>query len=352
MKTGKIFKQWWLLMFLGVLFFSGAQIVSAIDTYTCSLWGTTYPDQASCSSACTETRNCTVSDSTVYTSAASDNGYPVWGIQTSGGQIRGFDTGDAYGGWIPLDGSGTSQIGSMNGYGTAGIETSNGQIRYLLIGYTSGAWVSLNGSGTSQVVNSPDVEGIEVSNGQIRFFNNNYGYGAWISLWASSSYSCPLSGGSACSGGPPTCSKTGTCTVSCVPDNGEANICVGVPYWNGCAWVQGTKTCVCTGADPANATLCTGDVSDTSKTVVSACSVPAGSDPKCEYTCNSPYTFSGGTCSCAVSCQPWSACSKTCGGGTQTQDCTDCNGNPILNSQSCNTQACGSSGASWREVAP
>ncbi|MEK7153295.1 MAG: fibronectin type III domain-containing protein, partial [Patescibacteria group bacterium] len=51
----------------------------------------------------------------------------------------------------------------------------------------------------------------------------------------------------------------------------------------------------CTGTTPSNAGLCSGDdaslTADTAKTLVSSCG-----SPKCEYTCNSGYTLSGGSC--------------------------------------------------------
>ncbi len=58
----------------------------------------------------------------------------------------------------------------------------------------------------------------------------------------------------------------------------------------------------CTGVTPSNATLCTSDdtslSADTANTVVATCGTP-----KCEYTCSSGYTLSGGVCTLnAYSC--------------------------------------------------
>jgi len=57
---------------------------------------------------------------------------------------------------------------------------------------------------------------------------------------------------------------------------------------------------VCTGTDPSSATLCPSDgvnlLANATKTLVAACSSPAGSVPKCEYTCNADKTFNGTAC--------------------------------------------------------
>lgn len=56
----------------------------------------------------------------------------------------------------------------------------------------------------------------------------------------------------------------------------------------------------CTGAVPPHATLCAGDNSgltmDTPRMLVSACSSPAGSAPKCQYVCLAGYKRQGGAC--------------------------------------------------------
>ena len=61
----------------------------------------------------------------------------------------------------------------------------------------------------------------------------------------------------------------------------------------------------CTGSVPSNANLCSSDSSNltqnTSRTLATSCSTPAGSNPKCEYTCASGYQESGNQC-VLVSC--------------------------------------------------
>ena len=55
--------------------------------------------------------------------------------------------------------------------------------------------------------------------------------------------------------------------------------------------------------------------------------------------------------SCSQSCGAWSACSVTCGGGTQTRSCTNTSCLPYQELQDCNTAACGGD-YNWKEVAP
>lgn len=95
-------------------------------------------------------------------------------------------------------------------------------------------------------------------------------------------------------------------------------------------YVKSGNTCIpivytCTGTDPANATLCSGDdtglSADTAKSVATSCGTP-----KCEFTCNSGYVKSGNTCIPACTAgQVWngSACVSACPAG-QTWDGTAC----------------------------
>ncbi len=59
----------------------------------------------------------------------------------------------------------------------------------------------------------------------------------------------------------------------------------------------------CQGAIPANSVLCPGDdvglPSNANRTLVSACSAPLGSIPKCEYTCATGYINVAGVCTTA-----------------------------------------------------
>ena len=54
--------------------------------------------------------------------------------------------------------------------------------------------------------------------------------------------------------------------------------------------------------------------------------------------------------SCSQSCGSWSNCSVACGGGTQTRSCTNTSCLPYIDTQDCNTSACGD--YNWKEVAP
>jgi hypothetical protein len=58
---------------------------------------------------------------------------------------------------------------------------------------------------------------------------------------------------------------------------------------------------VCTGSDPENAWLCSGDdtglTANTPKTAVDLCSGPTpGTEPKCQFSCKGGYALSGGVC--------------------------------------------------------
>jgi len=105
-----------------------------------------------------------------------------------------------------------------------------------------------------------------------------------------------------CSGEtPPTtyymCNTSGQCvsTTSCTGQNCYTssncnNACTPPSYQ-------------CTGSDPTNATMCTGDnqdlTADTPKTLVEHCG-----NPKCEFICNSGYHYVAGTGGGGASCQP------------------------------------------------
>ncbi|HEY4488200.1 MAG TPA: hypothetical protein VJB97_01665 [Candidatus Paceibacterota bacterium] len=57
---------------------------------------------------------------------------------------------------------------------------------------------------------------------------------------------------------------------------------------------------VCLGTPPANASLCEGDADnltqDAARSLATACSIPQGSPPKCQYTCDSGYVKQGNEC--------------------------------------------------------
>lgn len=84
-----------------------------------------------------------------------------------------------------------------------------------------------------------------------------------------------------------TCSAT-KCEYTCLSGyHIDGGVCVANTY-------------SCTGSVPTNATMCSGDnsnlSSDTANSVVDACSFPAGSNPKCEYSCDTGYHEDNGSC--------------------------------------------------------
>jgi len=154
-------------------------------------------------------------------------------------------------------------------------------------------------------------------------------------------------------------------------------------YYQDCNCVDGTNittypvfylncnpTFSCTGTVPSNATLCSGDGTGltgiTSYNHVLSCSSPAGSPPKCEFTCNSEYVYSGGLC--VPITYDWyhnkGACSEPCGDGTKiiSHFCMDSNNisapdsscpqpKPSDKSETCNDGACPTINK-WKEVTP
>jgi hypothetical protein len=164
--------------------------------------------------------------------------------------------------------------------------------------------------------------------------------------------------------GPISSLTPGTVTVATTPNLtilGNHTLSVGVVNnARGTVWSSINYTVVapvvhsCLNADPTNATLCPYDniglTEDTYKTVVDICS-----EPKCEYYCPPPYTYSGGSCACLTTYSE-TGCSVPCGGGTKTITLIDCYGNSYPNDQTCNNNACPSTASfkpgTWKEVAP
>lgn len=129
------------------------------------------------------------------------------------------------------------------------------------------------------------------------------------------------------------------------------NSCTGVyTYTSGCS-APAAFSCT---APPTNGILFA--TADNTTVLANTTSIYSATDNvgvKCEYYCNSPYTPASGACECAVTAGTWSACSASCGGGTQTKTDVDCHGTEFPSSQPCNTQACSSTGSNnWREVTP
>ena len=210
--------------------------------------------------------------------------------------------------------------------------------------------------------------------------------GGW-SAWSAFSATCgggtqartcnnpaPSGGGANCSG-----STSQACnTQACIVDNGcAATTCNTTTCWNNLAWVNGTKVCAdnscaaltCTTSTcwnnltwiagtkvcPVNGVCGSADTAGTyTKPTTNLCSTGAassvtgtgpwswtcaGTNGGTTPTCNAPKRIDGAW-------GVWGACSKTCGGGTQTRTCSNpAPANGGLNcagstSQACNTQLC------------
>ncbi|QQS60914.1 MAG: hypothetical protein IPN70_03410 [Candidatus Moraniibacteriota bacterium] len=97
--------------------------------------------------------------------------------------------------------------------------------------------------------------------------------------------------------------------------------------WNGFACVV-IPSYSCTGLDPANALLCSGDDTDLSenraKTLVNSCSLPVGSAPKCEFICKFGFTFDLTSNSCIDSTPQYSLNVSKDGPGSVSCTPTNC----------------------------
>lgn len=120
---------------------------------------------------------------------------------------------------------------------------------------------------------------------------------------------------------------------SALPASGSATVIVGAPP-------------VCTGSVPNLASLCSGDdsglLANTPRTLVASCSVPAGSNPKCQYSCTPPATYNAGANRCEL-CGVCGSASDHCEGEYWADNCG-------------NASVCGPGTKDcrqfWREVAP
>ncbi|MFA5360309.1 MAG: hypothetical protein WC349_05170 [Patescibacteria group bacterium] len=135
--------------------------------------------------------------------------------------------------------------------------------------------------------NSSFIVNYATSSPNVTFTSVGFYGGAKRSVESSFEFGSGGGGGPACA---PDCTGKecgddgcgGSCG-SCVTGSCVAGVCVPVTY-------------VCTGVDPENSTICTGDdtglTEDTAKTLVGSCTDPV----KCEYICDSGYDWNGSSC--------------------------------------------------------
>lgn len=80
-------------------------------------------------------------------------------------------------------------------------------------------------------------------------------------------------------------------------NNNLDNALIGLPF------DSSTNAIPCVGETPKNSKACSGDDEEvfyfTQKEMVESCSIPKGSEPKCEYVCKGGYNFVDGECESA-----------------------------------------------------
>lgn len=359
MKIKKISKQPLLILFLTGLSFWGVQNVFAGSQ--CSLNGIIYADQAACDSNCTQTANCTANTTNLVRDPGTT--YDIFRIPSSSTIA---DNSKMY------DGDFSTYSRTKPVYYTAKVINFSAifsgpatvtKIRYK-VDSTSGSvqWIdyyqgairtpfnsaNLQNYDKTFYVNLSDVTKVAAGVTTLSTGSDSAAfYELEVQGYLDSSYSCPIPGGSACSGSPSTCSRTGICTDTCTPIDCSNNTCFGLPCWDGCQWQAGTKVC-CAGDGCASST-CEGNNCWDGCQWQAGTKLPSYGAPTCVFidtgqtcgssNCGTTIDIKTARCmeidnnGCAV---PNVVANSFCGASCQNQT-TDC-------------PACSSS--SWKEVAP
>ncbi|MFA6973343.1 MAG: thrombospondin type-1 domain-containing protein [Parcubacteria group bacterium] len=334
-------------------------------SYSCSINSTTYADQASCNSGCnfTQTQNCAQNCTVGSTYFCKDN----YGGNNTVGPCN---VGDNYiSGDVPATyynnvlGSGcanSAPAGSVKvGYAcmSSSIEgpvvenyieyykmqtctyacsipggsacngsnqcskTTAGTCTYIVpvvtYSWSSGAWGTCGGGscGNNNGTHTRTVV-CKDSNGNTVADSNCSGTKPTTSetcMMAACAYSWKNGAWGACN---PSCgSGTQLRSVWCEDSSGYVvanSNCSGTAPADNQACNNGACTAAICLNVPANASVCPSDnlglTDSTFSVLASTCSAPAGSAPKCQYTCNANYTLSGGMCKFSPTFNPTGSC--------------------------------------------
>jgi len=209
--------------------------VSLSSCYQCSTSGTVYSDQTTCNSACIQTANCTQQTVSLNGTLVGVAGHPhyvstndgrftfgAWGCGTNS-QIT-FTSGGCSisGACLFLSGKDASSI-IMTAISSNTIKVEAPYNQVCLEYDSDGNCIAIRVASTNWTLNNCTVSGsVQDSGGYGSYLlrgqdnqivPNNNGSGALTFTSNSYSYSCPLTGGSSCSGSPQTCTAGQSCNL-------------------------------------------------------------------------------------------------------------------------------------------
>ncbi len=210
--------------------------------WTCSLNVQSYSDSSTCAASCSQTASCslgTVSLSSTYVIGQ------IYAVNASGNTITFYGYSGGEGGFYGPIAIITVNGATVSGPGGSGsifnVSASGNTITFY--GYYGGEGgfygsvgsITVNGATVSGSAGSGTyLYGVSASGNTITFYGYYGGEGGFFGSVGSiafnnTTYTCPLSGGSACSGSPSQCTRTGSCTSSNTCPSGYSDsggICV------------------------------------------------------------------------------------------------------------------------------